>query len=130
MVDTFCRPPKGGAEAEQIGFLLSRMDGLILINIPDRWVWSLEAASEFSVKYVRQLIDDSILPKNEVATSDSARTFRVILFSIHSDEWKSFQCQYSTTLWQVTCEILYESNLCQLDIHFGPGIELTTQSER
>ncbi|GJU00258.1 hypothetical protein Tco_1110596 [Tanacetum coccineum] len=31
-------------------------------------VWSIEATSEFSVKYVRQLIDDSILPKEEVTT--------------------------------------------------------------
>ncbi|GJV50359.1 RNA-directed DNA polymerase, eukaryota [Tanacetum coccineum] len=43
MVDTFRRPPKGGAEEEQLGFLLSRMDGLILTNIPDqkvatRWI--------------------------------------------------------------------------------------------
>ncbi|GKD19595.1 hypothetical protein Tco_1208753 [Tanacetum coccineum] len=68
MVDTFRRPPRAGAEEEQPGFLLSRMDGLILTNIPDRWVWSLEATSEFSIKYVRQLIDDSILPKEEVAT--------------------------------------------------------------
>ncbi|GJX14963.1 hypothetical protein Tco_0206721 [Tanacetum coccineum] len=29
---------------------------------------------------------------------DSARTFRVILFSIHSDEWKSFQSQHQTAL--------------------------------
>ncbi|GKB17593.1 hypothetical protein Tco_0851516 [Tanacetum coccineum] len=29
---------------------------------------------------------------------DSARTFRVILFSIHSDEWKSFQIQHQTAL--------------------------------
>ncbi|GKG43069.1 hypothetical protein Tco_0479753, partial [Tanacetum coccineum] len=43
------------------------MDGIILTNIPDHWVWSLEATDEFSVKYVRQLIDDSILPKEEVA---------------------------------------------------------------
>ncbi|GJV22631.1 hypothetical protein Tco_1375326 [Tanacetum coccineum] len=43
MVDTFRQPPRGGAEEEQFGFLLSRMDGLILINIPDRWVWLLEA---------------------------------------------------------------------------------------
>nr|GEY69108.1 reverse transcriptase [Tanacetum cinerariifolium] len=68
MVDTFCRPPRGGVEEEQLGFLLSRMDGLILTNIPDRWVWSLEATSEFSVKYVHQLIDDSILLKEKVAT--------------------------------------------------------------
>ncbi|GKD89020.1 hypothetical protein Tco_1364527 [Tanacetum coccineum] len=68
MVDTFRRPPKGGAEAEQISFLLSRIDGLILTNIPDRWALSLEAASEFSVKYFRQLINDSFLPKEEVTT--------------------------------------------------------------
>ncbi|GJS85216.1 RNA-directed DNA polymerase, eukaryota [Tanacetum coccineum] len=68
MVDTFCRPPRGGAEEEQLGFLLSRMNGLILTNIPNYWVWSLETTGEFSVKSVRQLIDDSILPKEEVAT--------------------------------------------------------------
>ncbi|GJS16370.1 hypothetical protein Tco_0410842 [Tanacetum coccineum] len=67
MVDTFLRPLRGGAEEEQLGFLLSRMNGLILTNIPDRWVWSLETTGEFSVKSVRQLIDDSILPKEEVA---------------------------------------------------------------
>ncbi|GKB86101.1 hypothetical protein Tco_0958373 [Tanacetum coccineum] len=36
MVDTFRRPPRGGAEEEQLGLLLSRMDGLILTNILDR----------------------------------------------------------------------------------------------
>ncbi|GJT58883.1 hypothetical protein Tco_1002416 [Tanacetum coccineum] len=68
MVDTFHRPPRGGAEEEQLGFLLSRMDSLILTNIPDHWVWSLEATCEFSVKSVCQLINDLILPKEEVAT--------------------------------------------------------------
>ncbi|GJY05262.1 hypothetical protein Tco_0371202, partial [Tanacetum coccineum] len=29
---------------------------------------------------------------------DSARTFGVILFGIHNDEWKSFQCHNQTTL--------------------------------
>ncbi|GJR42161.1 RNA-directed DNA polymerase, eukaryota [Tanacetum coccineum] len=37
MVDTFRRPPRGGVEEEQLGFLLFRMDGLILTNIHDRW---------------------------------------------------------------------------------------------
>ncbi|GJT29209.1 hypothetical protein Tco_0909484 [Tanacetum coccineum] len=36
MVDTFCRPPRGGTEEEQLEFLLFRIDGLILTNIPDR----------------------------------------------------------------------------------------------
>ncbi|GJZ60776.1 hypothetical protein Tco_0616592 [Tanacetum coccineum] len=52
MVDSFHRPPRGSAEEEQLGFLLSRMDGLILTNIPDCWVWSLETTREFSVKSV------------------------------------------------------------------------------
>ncbi|GKA77393.1 hypothetical protein Tco_0783854 [Tanacetum coccineum] len=69
MVDTFRRSPRGGADEEQLGFLLSCMDGLILTNTLDRWVWSIEATSEFSVKSVCQLIDDSILPKEEVATT-------------------------------------------------------------
>nr|GEX65641.1 hypothetical protein [Tanacetum cinerariifolium] len=47
-------------------------------------------------------------------------TFRVIHFSIHNDEWKSFQSQHQTALRLVTYEILNESSLCQLDINFGP----------
>nr|GEX01827.1 RNA-directed DNA polymerase, eukaryota [Tanacetum cinerariifolium] len=67
MDDTF-RRLSGGGDEEQLGFHLSRMDGLILTNILDRWVWSLEATCEFSVKSVRQFIDDTILLKEKVAT--------------------------------------------------------------
>ncbi|GJX48009.1 RNA-directed DNA polymerase, eukaryota [Tanacetum coccineum] len=42
MVDIFRRPLRGDAEEEQLGFLLSQMDDLILTNIPNRWVWSSE----------------------------------------------------------------------------------------
>nr|GEV04962.1 RNA-directed DNA polymerase, eukaryota, reverse transcriptase zinc-binding domain protein [Tanacetum cinerariifolium] len=68
MVDTFRRPPRGGAEEVQLGFLLSRLDGLILKNTLDCWVWSLEAMGEFSLKSIHQLIDNLILPNEEVAT--------------------------------------------------------------
>ncbi|GKB23529.1 RNA-directed DNA polymerase, eukaryota [Tanacetum coccineum] len=46
--------------------------------------WSLEATSEFSVKYVRQLIDDSILPKKEVAT----RWVKVMPIKINVFAWR------------------------------------------
>ncbi|GJU75646.1 RNA-directed DNA polymerase, eukaryota [Tanacetum coccineum] len=84
MVDTFRRPPRGGVEKEQLNFLLSRMDGLIVTNILDRWVWSLEATSEFSIKYVRQLIDDSIIPNEEVAT----RWVKVMPIKINVFAWR------------------------------------------
>ncbi|GJQ94918.1 hypothetical protein Tco_0006057 [Tanacetum coccineum] len=88
LVDTFRRPRRGGALEEQLGFLLSRMDGLILINILDRWVWSLEATGEFSVKSVRQLIDDSILPKEEVATRKLMRWWDLEDIDLASyDDW-------------------------------------------
>ncbi|GJX47689.1 reverse transcriptase domain-containing protein [Tanacetum coccineum] len=64
MVDTFRRPPRGGAEEEQ--------------------VWSLEAMGEFSVKYVRQLIDDLILPKEEVAI----RWVKVMPIKINVFAWR------------------------------------------
>ncbi|GKC60412.1 hypothetical protein Tco_1088010 [Tanacetum coccineum] len=60
------------------------MNGLILTNIPDRWVWSLEATCEFSVKSVRQLIGDSILPKEEVST----RWVKVMLIKINVFSWR------------------------------------------
>nr|GEU61869.1 hypothetical protein [Tanacetum cinerariifolium] len=74
----------GGAEEEQLSFLLSRTDGLILTNIPVRWVWLLEATGEFSVKYVRQLVDDLILPKEEVAT----RWVKVMPIKINVFAWR------------------------------------------
>ncbi|GJT07998.1 hypothetical protein Tco_0842460 [Tanacetum coccineum] len=61
-----------------------------------------------------KLVPKVVPPVNKTATSrqdsqavnkspthypcDSARTFRVILFSIHNDEWKSFQCHHQTAL--------------------------------
>nr|GEX68641.1 hypothetical protein [Tanacetum cinerariifolium] len=84
MGDTFRRPPRGDAEEEQLDFLLSRMSCLILTNIPNLCVWSLEATSEFSVKSVRRLIDDLILSKEEVAT----RWVKVMPIKINVFAWR------------------------------------------
>nr|GEU63216.1 RNA-directed DNA polymerase, eukaryota [Tanacetum cinerariifolium] len=87
MVNTFRRAPGGGVGEEQLSFLLSHMDGLILTNIHDRWIWSLEATSEFSVKSVRKLIDDSILPKEEGVT----RWVKVMPIKINVFAWRLTQ---------------------------------------
>nr|GEW47609.1 retrovirus-related Pol polyprotein from transposon TNT 1-94 [Tanacetum cinerariifolium] len=46
---------------------------------------------------VRRLGMRSLSPK-ELECLAKSQTFRVILFSIHSDEWKSFQSQHQTAL--------------------------------
>ncbi|GJS67596.1 hypothetical protein Tco_0682160 [Tanacetum coccineum] len=52
------------------------------------------ASSEWSMRRSSQAVNKS--PTHYPC--DSARTFRVILFSIHNDEWKSFQCHHQTAL--------------------------------
>nr|GEW55563.1 RNA-directed DNA polymerase, eukaryota [Tanacetum cinerariifolium] len=79
MVDTFSHPPRGGAKEEQLTFLLSHIGGLILTNISNRWVWSIEDTDEFSVIFVRQLLDDLILPMRKSPQVDTSMRLAVHL---------------------------------------------------
>nr|GEW29604.1 RNA-directed DNA polymerase, eukaryota [Tanacetum cinerariifolium] len=77
MVDTFRHPPKGCTEEEQLTFFIPHSWSLTLRNISNHWVWSIEDTHEFSVIFVRQLLDDSILPNEEVTTRvDNADIWR------------------------------------------------------
>nr|GEU39075.1 RNA-directed DNA polymerase, eukaryota [Tanacetum cinerariifolium] len=111
----------GGVEEEQLGLLLSRMDGLILTNIPDRWVWSLEATSEFSVKFVRQLIDDSILLKEEVAT----KWVKVMPIKINVFAWRvrfdKLPTRLNLSLKGIDISSIV-SPLCHASVEFGSQI--------
>nr|GEW96626.1 reverse transcriptase domain-containing protein [Tanacetum cinerariifolium] len=69
LVHSFRRLPRGGIEQEQLGLICSRVAEVTLSNMYDRWSWTLEASSEFTVKSTRILTDDKILPKVEVPTS-------------------------------------------------------------
>ncbi|GKE04578.1 RNA-directed DNA polymerase, eukaryota, partial [Tanacetum coccineum] len=61
---SFRRQPRGGIEQEKFHELSSRITDVILPQIKDRWVWSLDGSGEFSGKIVsRNFIDYSILPK-------------------------------------------------------------------
>ncbi|GJT61258.1 RNA-directed DNA polymerase, eukaryota, reverse transcriptase zinc-binding domain protein, partial [Tanacetum coccineum] len=55
------RNPIGGVEQVQMIDLLSKMEGLILPNMLDRWFRSHSRAQEFSVSSARNLIDDKTL---------------------------------------------------------------------
>ncbi|GKB02621.1 RNA-directed DNA polymerase, eukaryota [Tanacetum coccineum] len=63
---SFCRAPKGRVKQLQLAAMLVNLEGVSLVNIRDRWRWSLEGSREFSVASVRKLIDDKTLSEVSV----------------------------------------------------------------
>ncbi|GJY69285.1 hypothetical protein Tco_0472267 [Tanacetum coccineum] len=57
----FRRDPRGGVEHAQFDLMLEKVEGTLLANMRDKWVWSLEGSGEFSVASVKKLIDDNML---------------------------------------------------------------------
>ncbi|GJY05566.1 RNA-directed DNA polymerase, eukaryota [Tanacetum coccineum] len=60
---SFRLAPRGGVEQSQFVDLMIKVEGVSLVNMNDRWVWSLEGSGDFSVASVRKLIDDKRLPE-------------------------------------------------------------------
>nr|GEV74118.1 RNA-directed DNA polymerase, eukaryota, reverse transcriptase zinc-binding domain protein [Tanacetum cinerariifolium] len=60
---SFWRVPRCGVEQTQFADLLIKVEGVSLVNMNDRLVWSFEGSSDFLVALVRKLIDDKRLPK-------------------------------------------------------------------
>ncbi|GKA08064.1 RNA-directed DNA polymerase, eukaryota, partial [Tanacetum coccineum] len=58
---SFRRDPRLGSELVQMASLQSHLEGIVLSNMLDRWIWSLSGDGEFSVSSVRNLIDDKTL---------------------------------------------------------------------
>ncbi|GJY48884.1 RNA-directed DNA polymerase, eukaryota, reverse transcriptase zinc-binding domain protein [Tanacetum coccineum] len=58
MSSSFRRAPRGGSEESQFTQLLRNMEGVSLVDMKDRWIWSLEGCGEFSVPSVRKVLDD------------------------------------------------------------------------
>ncbi|GKA71148.1 RNA-directed DNA polymerase, eukaryota [Tanacetum coccineum] len=83
-VFSFRHPPRGGVEEEQINRLLSSLINLSFPQMLDRWVWYLESTGEFSVKSVRNLLDDVLLNVDDVPT----RWVRVIPIKVNVFAWR------------------------------------------
>nr|GEX43855.1 RNA-directed DNA polymerase, eukaryota [Tanacetum cinerariifolium] len=76
---SFRRLPRGGAEQEQFDALRAKVEGVLLVNMKDRWSWSLEGSGEFSVDSIRRLIDDKVLPR----VSSKTRWIKVVPIKIN-----------------------------------------------
>ncbi|GJX40529.1 RNA-directed DNA polymerase, eukaryota [Tanacetum coccineum] len=64
---TFRREPKGGVEQDQFDSLKAMVEGSSLVNIRDRWIWSLQSSGDFTIASIRKLIDEFTL--SEVSSS-------------------------------------------------------------
>ncbi|GJV46146.1 RNA-directed DNA polymerase, eukaryota [Tanacetum coccineum] len=62
LVNSFRRAPRGGVGEEQLQLLVDKVAPVVLSNLNDRWVWTLESSGEFSVRSARSYIDDALLP--------------------------------------------------------------------
>ncbi|GKF43825.1 RNA-directed DNA polymerase, eukaryota, partial [Tanacetum coccineum] len=80
---SFRRPPRGGAEEEQFKALQSCVSDLLLPQMGDRWVWSLNSSGEFTVKFVRNYIDDILLP-----TGTPTRWVKVMPINVNIFAWR------------------------------------------
>ncbi|GJY80626.1 RNA-directed DNA polymerase, eukaryota [Tanacetum coccineum] len=81
---SFRRGPRGGVEQDQYNLLMAKVEGTILVNMRDRWVWSLEGSGDFSVASVRKLIDEHML--SEVASR--TRWIKEVPIKVNVLAWK------------------------------------------
>ncbi|GKD31304.1 RNA-directed DNA polymerase, eukaryota [Tanacetum coccineum] len=69
---------------QAVNSLKDKVRGLVLLNIEDRWSWSLEGYGLFSIKSSSAYIDDLLLPKADAAT----RWIRILPIKINVFAWK------------------------------------------
>ncbi|GKB95960.1 RNA-directed DNA polymerase, eukaryota [Tanacetum coccineum] len=68
LIKSFRRPPRSGIEEKNLFLLLADTSFVMLPNISDRWSWQLDSTGIFSMKSVREFIDDSLLPRSAART--------------------------------------------------------------
>nr|GEY88525.1 RNA-directed DNA polymerase, eukaryota [Tanacetum cinerariifolium] len=88
------RTVRGGVEAHQLDLLQNLIGPTILTNLEDRWVWDLNGEGVFHVKDLRNLLDESFLPKDTTAT----RWVKSIPIKINVIAWKVYLDRLPTRL--------------------------------
>ncbi|GJR29260.1 RNA-directed DNA polymerase, eukaryota [Tanacetum coccineum] len=84
IADTFRRLPMGGEESEQYINICNRLEMVQLSQMHDRWFWSLVGTGEFSVKSVRNLVDDTLLHLDSSLT----RWIKMIPIKVNVFVWR------------------------------------------
>nr|GEU71670.1 RNA-directed DNA polymerase, eukaryota, reverse transcriptase zinc-binding domain protein [Tanacetum cinerariifolium] len=58
---SFRRAPRSSIEEAQYIQLMENLEGVNLVDLNDKWRWSLEGCGEFSIASIRKVIDDNVL---------------------------------------------------------------------
>ncbi|GKC59046.1 RNA-directed DNA polymerase, eukaryota, reverse transcriptase zinc-binding domain protein [Tanacetum coccineum] len=97
-------------EILRFDLMLAKVEGTSLVDMRDRWVWSLECSGEFSVASVRKLIDDNMLSKVAFKT----RWIKTVPIKVDVHAWK-VKLDYLPTRLNISCRGMdIESILCPM----------------
>ncbi|GJU32774.1 RNA-directed DNA polymerase, eukaryota [Tanacetum coccineum] len=107
---SFRRPVRGGLEAQQLDHLMGLIESTLLSNSEDRWVWDLNGDGIFCVKDVRNLLDETFLPKADTPT----RWIKCIPIKVNVFVWKALQDRLPTRSNLVRRNILIDSLSCPI----------------
>nr|GEZ54817.1 hypothetical protein [Tanacetum cinerariifolium] len=76
--------PRGGVESQQLEIIKDLVRLMVLSNVDDRWAWDLNGDGDFCIKDARDLMDEVLLPKENVAT----RWIKTIPIKVNVFAWK------------------------------------------
>ncbi|GJU12565.1 putative reverse transcriptase domain-containing protein [Tanacetum coccineum] len=80
----FRRHVRGGVETQQLENFQELVRSKVLSNVDDRWAWDLNGDGDFCVKDARDLVDEVLLLKENVAT----RWIKTIPIKVNVFAWK------------------------------------------
>ncbi|GJS78792.1 RNA-directed DNA polymerase, eukaryota [Tanacetum coccineum] len=104
------RSVRGGVESSQLALLQTYIEGTLLSNMEDRWVWDLNGEGVFRDKDVRILLDECFLPKAPTAT----RWVKYVPIKINVFAWNVFLDRLPTRSNLQHRGVLVSDSLCPL----------------
>ncbi|GJY55910.1 RNA-directed DNA polymerase, eukaryota [Tanacetum coccineum] len=84
VTSSFRRAVRGGVESSQLALMQDILRSVSLTNSEDRWIWDMSGDGDFRVKDVRNLLDETFLPKSDSPT----RWVKSIPIKINIFAWK------------------------------------------
>ncbi|GKB38179.1 RNA-directed DNA polymerase, eukaryota [Tanacetum coccineum] len=107
---SFRRHVRGGVETQQLENIQDLVRSKVLSNVDDRWAWDLNGGGDFCVKDARDLVDEVLLPKENVAT----RWIKTIPIKVNVFAWKLHLDRLPTRSNLLKRGIQVQSSLCPI----------------